>query len=167
MKKVAYLGYMVKKMFACVSGERLFDDRDSYVNKRVDTPGVLLASLFRQHYGKVVKDMKNMMHKEVNNGSWKPSGKIINALNKTNIRKVVRAMIIESGFKYALSTGNWGFKTGNTKQGVAQVLNRMTNSATLSHLRRICTHIMKSGKLVQPRKLHGTQWGIICPGQHF
>ena len=41
----------------------------------------------------------------------------------------------------------------------------MTNSATLSHLRRINTPIEKSGKLVQPRKLHSTQWGIICPAE--
>ena len=164
-KKAMYLGYMVSKLVACINGRATLDDRDSYINKRVDTPGVLLASLFRQNYSKVVKDMKNMLHKEIKSGTWKPTGKVINILNKVNIRKIIRSTIIESGLKYGLSTGNWGIKTPKTKQGVAQVLNRMTNSATLSHLRRISTPIEKSGKLVQPRKLHGTQWGIVCPSE--
>ena len=81
-KKAMYLGSMVFKLVECVTGRREFDDRDSYINKRVDTPGVLLASLFRQHYSKVVKDMKNMLHKEINSGTWKPSGKVINIMNK-------------------------------------------------------------------------------------
>ena len=164
-KKAMYLGSMVFKLIACVSGRMPFDDRDSYINKRVDTPGVLLAGLFRQHYSKVVKDMKNIIHKEINSGTWKSSGKIVNILNKVNIRKIIRSNIIESGLKYGLSTGNWGIKMPKSKQGVAQVLNRMTSSATLSHLRRIATPIEKSGKLVQPRKLHGTQWGIVCPAE--
>ncbi|NBX51858.1 hypothetical protein EBT25_18435, partial [bacterium] len=53
------------------------------------------------------------------------------------------------------------------KQGVAQVLNRMTYPATISHLRRVNTPIEKSGKLVQPRKLHPSQFGIICPCECF
>jgi DNA-directed RNA polymerase II subunit RPB2 len=41
----------------------------------------------------------------------------------------------------------------------------MTYIATMSHLRRVNTMIEKTGKLVQPRKLHATQWGIICPSE--
>ena len=46
-----------------------------------------------------------------------------------------------------------------------QVLNRMTYVATLSHLRRVNTPIEKTGKLVQPRKLHPTQYGVVCPAE--
>lgn len=56
-------------------------------------------------------------------------------------------------------------KTSRMRQGVAQVLNRMTYGATLSHLRRVNTPIEKTGKLVQPRKLHPTQWGVMCPSE--
>lgn len=166
-KKALYLGYMVNKLFKCYLGIMEFDDRDSYINKRVDTPGVLMANLFRQYYGKVVKDMKNMIQKEINNGSWKATNKFINVINKVNISKLIKSTIIDSGMRYALATGNWGIKSNKNKQGVAQVLNRMTYSATLSHLRRINTPIEKSGKLIQPRKLHSTQWGIICPSECF
>ena len=51
--------------------------------------------------------------------------------------------------------------------GVAQVLNRLTYVASLSHLRRISTPMDKSGKLVPPRKLHNTSWGFLCPAECF
>ena len=47
--------------------------------------------------------------------------------------------------------------------GVAQVLNRLTYIATVSHLRRINTPLEKSGELIEPRKLHSTTWGFLCP----
>jgi DNA-directed RNA polymerase II subunit RPB2 len=164
-KKALYVGYMVNKLVQCFLGLKDFDDRDSYINKRVDTPGVLLASIFRQYYGKMIKDMKNMVQKEINVGGWKVTNKLANVINKVNVYKIVKSTIIDSGLKYALSTGNWGIKSNKNKQGVAQVLNRMTYNATLSHLRRVNTPIEKSGKLIQPRKLHATQWGVICPAE--
>ena len=164
-KKALYLGFMVNKLLKCYLGLLPMDDRDSYLNKRVDTPGIMLANLFRQYYGKVVKDIKNMIYKELNNGSWKVSNDMVNLINKTNIYKIVKPSTIESGLKYGLATGNWGIKNSNAKQGVAQVLNRLTYNSTISHLRRVNTPMEKSGKLIQPRKLHNTQWGIICPSE--
>lgn len=164
-KKALYLGYMVKKLLNCYTGVWEFDDRDSYINKRVDTPGILLANLIRQYYGKVIKTMKDIIQKEINTGSWKATGKFNNVINKVNIYKIVKSTILESGLKYALATGNWGIKSNKNKQGVAQVLNRMTYNATLSHLRRVNTPLEKTGKLVAPRKLHSTNFGFICPAE--
>lgn len=163
--KALYLGYMVNKLIRCYMGVWELDDRDSYINKRIDTPGVCLANLFRQYYGKVVKDMKSALQKDIRSGSWRASGRLVMVVNKTNVSKVIKSTIIESGLKYGLATGNWGMKSSRMRQGVAQVLNRMTDMATLSHLRRVNTPIEKTGKLVLPRKLHPTQWGVICPSE--
>jgi DNA-directed RNA polymerase II subunit RPB2 len=164
-KKALYLGYMVNKLLRCYLGVSEMDDRDSYINKRIDTPGVCLANLFRQHYGKVIKYMKNMLQKEINSDAWRSTNRFVNVVNKHNIYKVIKASVIDSGLKYGLATGNWGMKSARMRQGVAQVLNRLTYMATLSHLRRVNTPIEKTGKLVQPRKLHSTQWGVICPSE--
>ena len=165
-KKALYLGYMVNKLIKCFLGLKELDDRDSYINKRVDTPGILTANIFRQYYGKVIKDMKNMIQKEINNGGWKATNKFINVINKVNVNnKIIKASIIDSGLRYAMATGNWGIKNNNNKSGVAQVLNRMTYNSTVSHLRRVNTNVEKSGKLLLPRKLHSTQWGVICPSE--
>jgi hypothetical protein len=166
-KKAMYIAYMTRKLICCALGIWPMDDRDSYINKRVDTPGVLMANLFRQYYGKMVKDMKAMIQKDINNGPWKATGQFSNIITKVNIYKIIKTSIIESGMKYALSTGNWGIKSNNSKQGVAQVLNRMTYNASVSHLRRVNTPLEKSGKLIQPRKLHSTQFGYICPAECF
>lgn len=166
--KSLYLGYMVKKLLMCSMELTPLDDRDSYINKRIDTPGIMMANLFRQYYGKVVRDMKNMIYKEIQNGgSWKINNNFLNIINQSNIYKIMKSTTIESGFKYSLATGNWGVKNqlNKSKQGVAQVLNRLTYMATLSHLRRINTPMEKNGKLIHPRKLHNTQWGIICPSE--
>ena len=165
--KALYLGYMVNKLIKCSIGILPLDDRDSYINKRIDTPGILMSNLFRQYYGKVVRDMKMMIYKEVQHGSWKVNNDYLDIIKSTNIYKIMKSSIIEGGYKYSLATGNWGIKNqlNKNKQGVAQVLNRLTYMATLSHLRRVNTPMEKNGKLINPRKLHPTQWGIICPSE--
>ena len=165
--KALYLGYMVNKLIKCSINELPLDDRDSYINKRIDTPGILMSNLFRQYYGKVVRDMKIMIYKEIQHGSWKVNNNYIDIIKSNNIYKIMKSSIIEGGYKYSLATGNWGIKNqlNKNKQGVAQVLNRLTYIATVSHLRRVNTPMEKNGKLINPRKLHPTQWGVICPSE--
>mgnify|MGYP006098046799 CR=1 FL=1 len=166
-KKALYLGYMVNKLIKCSINHLPLDDRDSYINKRIDTPGILMANLFRQYYGKLIRDMKMMIYKEIQHGSWRVNNNYIDIIKPNNIYKILKSSIIEGGFKYSLATGNWGIKNqlNKNKQGVAQVLNRLTYMATVSHLRRVNTPMEKNGKLINPRKLHPTQWGVICPSE--
>merc|ERR1711871_1463466 len=164
-KKILYTGMMVNKLLSAFTGKIEYDDRDSYINKRIDSPGVLLASLFRQYYTKLIKDMRNSVMKELNQGLWKSSKKIDDVINTDNIYKLLKSTTIETGMKYALATGNWGLKSMTSKVGIAQVLSRLTYLSTLSHLRRLNTPIAKTGKLIAPRKLHNTSWGFICPAE--
>jgi DNA-directed RNA polymerase II subunit RPB2 len=54
----------------------------------------------------------------------------------------------------------WGInRKAITKTGVAQVLQRLTYSSTLSHLRRVASSVGRDGKLAKPRQLHNTHWG--------
>ena len=164
VQKVYFLGYMTNRLlkvsFDIIKG----DDRDSYLNKRVDLTGTLLNNLFRNYFNKLVKDMEKQIIKEINNGSWKSTDDYLNIVNTTNIYKIIKSTTIENGIKRALSTGDFGIKLSNSnKVGVAQVLNRLTYVSSLSHARRIATPTDKSGKLIPPRKLHGTSWGFLCP----
>ena len=78
----------------------------------------------------------------------------------------MKSTTIENGINRALSTGDFSIKQSNSsKVGVAQVLNRLTYVASLSHLRRINTPLEKSGELIAPRKLHNTTWGFLCPAE--
>ena len=167
IQKIFFMGYMANKLVRCSLGRIPLDDRDSYLNKRIDLTGTLLNNLFRNYFNKLVKDMQKQIIREINTGSWKSSGDYINIVNKTNIYKIIKSTTIENGIKRALSTGDFGIKhsANNTKVGVAQVLSRLTYASSLSHSRRISTPIDKSGKLVPPRMLHNSSWGYLCPAE--
>ena len=165
-QKIYFLGYMTHKLLQTYIGLRPCDDRDSYINKRIDLTGVLLNNLFRNYFNKLVKDMQKQIIREINNGSWRSTEDYLNIINFTNIYKIIKSTTIENGLKRALATGDFGIKqTNSNKVGVAQVLNRLTYISSLSHLRRINTPIDKSGKLIPPRKLHNSSWGFLCPAE--
>jgi DNA-directed RNA polymerase II subunit RPB2 len=166
IQKIYFLGYMANKILQASFEWTKQDDRDSYLNKRVDLTGTLLNNLFRNYFNKLVKDMEKQIIKEINTGSWKSTDDYQNIINQTNIYKIIKSTTIENGIKRALSTGDFGIKHINSnKVGVAQVLNRLTYVSSLSHARRISTPIDKSGKLIPPRKLHNTSWGFLCPAE--
>jgi DNA-directed RNA polymerase II subunit RPB2 len=165
---------MIRRLLLTDMGAVALDDRDAYPNKRVVTTGALLTHLFRQLFQKVCNDTRNEFVQEINNDAWKKGEpRPMDILNINNLYKILKLSTIEGKLKQALATGNFtvqGLGTSNstslsnaTKVGVSQVLGRMSYVATLSHLRRIQTPVEKSGKLLAPRKLHGTSWGFVCP----
>ena len=169
-RKALYLGFMIRKMIRIYLGYDGYDNRDSYMNKRIDTPGILMSNLFRQCYGKMTKEIKALIERELNLWRANPNSVAISdIISDNNIHRYFRQSLLESWLKYSLSTGNWGIKSigsfQNIRQGVSQVLNRMSYASTLSHLRRINTAMEKNGKLVQPRKLDNSQIGMICPAE--
>lgn len=165
-QKIYFLGHMTNKLIRTALGHVKPSDRDSYVNKRIDTTGTLLNNLFRNYYNKMVKEMVKNILKEINNGSWRSTDNYENIINSSNICKMIKSTTIETGINRALATGDFSIKQSNSsKVGVAQVLNRLTTAATLSHMRRVNTPIDKSGELIEPRKLHGTTFGFLCPAE--
>ena len=165
-QKIYFLGYMTNRLLLTSFEIIKHDDRDSYLNKRVDLTGALLNNLYRNYFNKLVKDMEKQIIREINTGSWKSKDDYENIINLTNIYKIIKSTTIENGLKRALSTGDFGIKhTNSNKVGVAQVLNRLNYVSSLSHARRISTPTDKSGKLIPPRKLHNTSWGFLCPAE--
>ena len=163
--KCYYLGYMVNKLLKTHLNIYPVSDRDSYENKRIETVGTLVGNILFQCLTRLVKEIKSNIIKEVNGGQWNINNDYMNIINEVSIHKLFRSTYIETVLKGAMATGNWGLKSYNNKQGVSQVLNRLTYMSTLSHLRRISTPIDSSCKLIPPRKLHNTSWGYICPSE--
>ena len=167
-EKACFLAHMTRKVLWTSSKRIPTDDRDAYPNKRVDIPGFLLADLFRKTYNnRMVKDMKAALSKEIHGGSWKATGNWTDIVNINNINKIIKSTIMDVCLKSSLATGNFGCGKigGPNKIGVSQVLNRLNITATISHLRRISTPIEKTGKLIAPRKQHGSQYSYICPAE--
>uniref|UniRef100_A0A6C0HUB1 DNA-directed RNA polymerase n=1 Tax=viral metagenome TaxID=1070528 RepID=A0A6C0HUB1_9ZZZZ len=162
-QKLYMLGYMCQKLIKTCLGWIPPNDRDSYVNKRIELTGTLLNNLFRNYFNKLVKEMQKQVVREINNGSWRSMDNYENIINMTNIYKIMKSTTIENGINRALATGDFSIKQSNSsKVGVAQVLSRLTYMSSLSHSRRINTPLEKSGELIAPRKLHNTTWGFLC-----
>ena len=162
-QKLYLLGYMASKLIQTSLGQLPPDDRDSYINKRIELCGTLINNLFRNYFNKLVKEMQKQIVREINGGSWRSTEDYENIVNMTNIYKIMKSTTIENGLNRALATGDFSIKQSNSsKVGVAQVLNRLTYVSSLSHLRRINTPLEKSGELIAPRKLHNTTWGFLC-----
>ena len=154
-KKTYFLGHMVKKLLSCYLKRIPQDDRDHLSNKRIDTTGVLLASLFRTLFRRYRRDIQSLVQKKLDENK------------DVHITTAFNSKTITNGLKYSIATGNWGLQQGglNTRVGVSQVLNRLNYMATLSHLRRINAPGAREGKQVEPRQLHNTQFGYICPAE--
>ncbi|GAU30948.1 hypothetical protein TSUD_143960, partial [Trifolium subterraneum] len=154
-KKAYYFGYIIHQLLLCALGRRAEDDRDHYGNKRLDLAGPLLGGLFRGLFRKLTIDVRGYVQKCVDNGK------------DVNLRFAIKAKTItKSGLNYSLATGNWGqANAAGTRDGVSQVLNRLTFASTLSHLRRVNSPKGRKGKLTKPRQLHNSQWGMMCPAE--
>lgn len=160
-RKAFYLGYMVNRLFAAVLGRRNYDDRDHFGNKKIDTPGALIAFLFAQNFQKkLVKGFEKEIRKDLLNYH--------DGIQNLKIDKFIKPTVLDTGIKYSFATGVWGLKSsvGTNRVGIAQQLGRINNKSALSYMRRIMSSIDKTGKsVVGPRKLHTTHWGVICPSE--
>ena len=169
IKKANYLAVMMRKLIKVRLGLVPFDDRDNFQNKRVETTGYLMGSLFRQCINRLSKDLQRSIEREL--ATNKSDKDIFEMVTINNIYKFVKPTSIEGGLKYSLATGNWGVKTsgkGKIKVGTAQVLNRLSYPSYLSHVRRMncpSDKRKKNNKIVGPRKQHASQWGYICPAE--
>jgi len=162
-KKLYFIGYMIERVstvhFTPVDKrDDVYDDRDSFINKRITNCDDLLSTLFRPNLKRMIYELRKTIEKKIEQKSYEDiSYEIIKRFNSSDI---------ERALKYALATGNWGSKSDPSvvgKKGIAQVLRSISPMDTISHLRRLNAPISREGGSVEPHKLHNTQWGVIDP----
>ena len=163
-EKSLYLGYIVFRLLRVSSGLEKPTDRDSYKFKRIEISGMLLYQLFREYYILQQRDITLTLDKEYTfkGTEVKYKGLHFKNLLMDNIVKVFKNKKVEEGFKKAFK-GNWGSEAHTKRSGVVQDLNRLSFFGALCHMRKLNLPLDKSAKIVAPRLLHSTQWGIICP----
>jgi DNA-directed RNA polymerase II subunit RPB2 len=156
-KKGFYLGYMVNRLITGMITET-YDDRDSFINKRISSVGALMAELFKVNFQKMMRDAETQIRNELKKGRFDDL--------KIGLNKKLKSTVIEHGIRFSLSTGNWGARNGpNNRSGVSQQLTRLSYAAFLSQLNRCQAPIDRTLKSTAPRKLHGTSWGMFCPAE--
>ena len=149
--KRVFFGFMIRKLVLVFLGKLATDDRDDYINKRVDGPGMLMSLLFRQLWRQFLKT------------ATVGFAKTLDGNKQLNVPDLLRATKVSSGILYAFSTGSWGVsKSAGDRAGVVQMMNRASFFAVLAALRRINTPVNKDSKSPPVRQLHASSWGVVC-----
>ena len=164
--KAHYLGYMVRELLDVRLGLKNYTDRDSYLNKRVDISGYMIATLFRDLYFRYKNATRDAVNKDCNHHASVSNG-LISYENKININSIFKYFdwkLIDDGLIYAFRNC-WGMVNAPCKEGIVQDLSIVSAFGTLSNLRRINTPIPTSAKMREPHSLHGSSWGIMCPSE--
>ena len=63
LKKAIYIGFVVRRLVHIFNGDLPQDDRDHFSNKRLDTPGPLLAYHFRLNFRGFLRQLPNALEK--------------------------------------------------------------------------------------------------------
>jgi DNA-directed RNA polymerase II subunit RPB2 len=183
--KAYYLGYMVLELLLVCKKIKMPTDRDSFNFKRVELTGTLLTQLFKEYYSlqkrniylNIDKRLYFQHNKEVTEEMEKEDElqtitkeKDVYDLDEDKFllmftnhgNDFFKNKIIEKGFKKAFK-GNWGSEAHTKRVGLVQDLNRLSLNSALSQLRKLNLPLDSSAKVVGPRLLHGSQYGMIDP----
>ena len=152
---------MVNKLLKVFNNEESPTDRDSFKFKRVELTGSLIYDLFKEYYTLQQKHIFKAIDKEYYYKQGIYQNNFI-SLIENNYNEYFKERILENGFKKAFK-GNWGAEEHTKRPEVIQDLNRLSYNSFLSHLRKLNLPLDSSAKVVGPRLLHSSQWGIIDP----
>jgi DNA-directed RNA polymerase II subunit RPB2 len=189
LEKAYFIGLMVIKLLKVFTKEEKPTDRDNFAFKRVELSGSLIYDLFREYYLIQKKDIGRKIDEEYyyHRGNYKEDDESEKTrkdkhkikekgardlkrytensfidLIMVNYKQIFKDRIVETGFKKAFK-GNWGSEAHTKRLGVIQDLNRLSWNTHISHLRKISLPLDASAKVVGPRLLNSSQWGLIDP----
>ncbi len=162
--KSVFLGYMAQQVLYTKIGVLKPTNRDSYMNKRVYISGILFSSMFRDLYFRYKNHLIHSLNVTINLNQY--DGMIEKKLiSAGNFVKIFQPPLITDGFRRAFKI-HWclqDVEVQDWQKGVVQDLNRLSYIGSLSHLRQTHTPLSAGSKLREPRELHLTTWGYLCP----
>jgi len=161
VEKAYFLGYMAKRLLLVANGLESPIDRDSYRYKRIELTGTMIYQLFREYFKIQSKSIYVTFEKILYNDQTNYKNRLDHLILR-NYQTVFKDRIVETGFKKAFK-GNWGSAEHTKRIGAVQDLNRLSFNSALSHLRKTNLQMDSGAKLVGPRILNGSQWGLLDP----
>ena len=168
--KAYFLGHMVFELLQVKTGAKMPTDRDSFMYKRVEVPGKLMYDLFKEYYkiqehSIFVNIDKRIFYKSRPN----KENDFVNIdfigfeqLVRNYENQIFSNRAVEVGFRKAFK-GNWGSTSHTKKMGIVQDLNRLSYNSALSQMRKLNLPLDSSAKVIGPRLLHPSQYGLIDP----
>ena len=159
--KACFIGHMVLELLKVYTKEKLPTDRDSFKYKRIELPGSLIYDLFKEYFTLQQKNIFQKIDKEYyyKQGIYQEN---FENLIKNNQFEFFKDRIVEEGFRKGFK-GNWGSEEHTKRLGAVQDINRLSFNSYISLMRKINLPLDASAKVIGPRLLHSSQWGIIDP----
>lgn len=157
-RKAYCLGYILRMGMESAAGIRKKTDRDHFRFKRFDVSGDLLFQEFRRIYNDVKKSMTLAMDTKLHYEERLYTGRnIVNLIQRENVGYYWKSYTFLNELSKSFK-GKWG-----GKDGVSQILSRVSLLGTVSQLRRTKLDMDESSKILGARRLHASSFGFTCP----
>jgi DNA-directed RNA polymerase II subunit RPB2 len=157
-RKAYLLGHMLKIAMSVALKIEQPDNRDHFRFKRLDAGGDLCFQEFRRLYKEVSKNMTVQLDSRIEFERQTYAGnKLVDLIQPEKISYYWQSREFLNGFEKSFK-GKWA-----GKDGVSQELSRFSYVGTIAHMRRINLQMDKGTKLVEPRRINSSSWGLLCP----
>lgn len=152
------LGYLTRLAMETAIGLRGKTDRDHFRFKRFDVSGDLCFQEFKRVYKIVARDLVLELGKKIEyNRDLYAGDRLSTLVKRENIGYFWKYRTFLNEFSKSFK-GRWG-----GKDGVSQILNRISYAGAISHLRRSSLQMDQKSKILNARRLHGSSYGFTCP----
>lgn len=160
-----YLAECIRNILRVEHGFDNETSRDDIRNQRCLVSGFSIQMLFNGIYSQWKKEVSYAVDLEYN---W--NTRIYSGMNFANIfADGNRAKIFKEGLMteklMRAFKGKWGSGMGEDKDGLLQMLSRLSYLDFMSHCRRVVLAFDTSMKLTSPRHLHPSQFGYFCTNE--
>jgi len=156
-KGVFLCAYMARDLLCVHLGLEQPTDRDSFCNKRIDSPGYLLETLFKDIVSRpYLRDLHKTIYKA-----------------KSVSQGIRDSKVLTKSLQRSISTGDWSAqkyggagksrKTEVVELAVSQQLSRMSHIATMAYKTKVETPSSKNGAATKIRALHPSHMGVFAP----
>lgn len=139
--KLINLCYMTSRNLIRLIGSTKPDSRDSWANKRIDTPAKLIETLIYQLLFEQ-KKVKGNSSFNINDPT-------------SNTKKIVKSF----------ESKNWGLSAISTKENVVDAVNRANPNTLMSQCNRVNTPVSRLARNPRIRAVDQTQTSFICVSQ--
>jgi len=158
-RKAYQLAMMLRNTMDIILERKPPSDRDHFQYKRLETSGDLCFGEFRRIFRDLSKNMLLELDKKVNQferASY-AGANLVNVFQPETVGFYWRPYRMLNEFLKSFK-GAWG-----GRDGIAQELSRMSYVGVVSHLRRTNLAMDRTSNKPEPRRYHGSQFGLMCP----
>lgn len=161
MAKLELLAIMIARYSEQRLNLRPTDDRDNWANKRIISAGLAMEQLFNKVWQKlVIRGMEKSIEEQKQNLNDKSSfvlSDLVSIFEK-------HGNAITNTFVTSFTPDQWGIKGDKLKGNMTDYLKNDTLLSKYSQILRVKAEMNENNNQIQPRLLHMSQCGLICPG---